>query len=74
MDEEEGTILTQRLGAGRKNSDNTFSGVLLGDWEGYVQDNHEVSKHTGVYGFDRGELSYGFMDNGIGFLGKSSRA
>ena len=31
MDEENGTIMSTMLGAGRKNSDNTFSGVLIGD-------------------------------------------
>ena len=31
LNEENGTILSTMLGAGRKNSDNTFSGVLIGD-------------------------------------------
>ena len=30
IDEENGTILSTMIGAGRKNPDNTFSGVLLG--------------------------------------------
>jgi hypothetical protein len=31
IDEENGTILATMLGAGKKNSDNQFSGVLIGD-------------------------------------------
>jgi hypothetical protein len=31
IDEENGIILSTMLGAGRKNDDNTFSGVLIGD-------------------------------------------
>jgi hypothetical protein len=32
IDEENGAILSTMMAAGRKNSDNTFSGVMLGDW------------------------------------------
>jgi hypothetical protein len=31
MDDTKGTILSTMLGAGKKNPDNTFSGVLIGD-------------------------------------------
>jgi hypothetical protein len=42
--------MAARLGAGRKNEDNTFSGVLLGDWQEKVEDKSVTM--TGVYGFD----------------------
>jgi hypothetical protein len=33
IDEDNGTILSTMVGAGFKNTDNTFSGVLMGDIE-----------------------------------------
>lgn len=44
-DEGTGTIMATVLGAGRKNEDNTFSGVLIGD----VQDNGDVTGGSHVY-------------------------
>jgi hypothetical protein len=32
MDEEEGTIVAPAIAAGKKNDNNTFSGVMIGDW------------------------------------------
>jgi len=29
-----------------------------------------VTKNTGVYGFNRGAMSYAFKDDGTGFIGK----
>jgi hypothetical protein len=37
IDEETGSILTPRIAAGKKNKDdNTFSGVMMGDWNDYA--------------------------------------
>lgn len=70
LDEEKGTILSAMLGAGRKNSNNTFSGVLIGDVKaGTGLDT--MQEATGVYGIHEGQLSYGLRDNGTGFIGKS---
>lgn len=72
LNEENGTILSTMLGAGRKNSDNSFSGVLIGDVEagtGY----DKTQKATGVYGIYKGQLSYGFRDDGTGFIGKAGQ-
>lgn len=70
LNEKDGTILSAMLGAGRKNSNNTFSGVLIGDVKaGTGLDT--MQKATGVYGIHEGQLSYGFRDNGTGFIGKS---
>ena len=44
-DEGTGTIMATILGAGRKNEDNTFSGVLIGD----VQDNADVTGGSHIY-------------------------
>lgn len=70
LNEKDGIILSTMLGAGRKNSNNTFSGVLIGDVKaGTGLDT--MQEATGVYGIHEGQLSYGFRDNGTGFIGKS---
>lgn len=78
VDKDENTILAKMIGAGSKNSENEFSGVIMGDWTDNLNaDNEGVSggssmlKHTGLYGFHEGETSFGFMDDGTGFIGKS---
>jgi hypothetical protein len=63
------TILSAMMGAGIKNSDNTFSGVLMGDVGVGAKDN---DIHTiGLYGFHEGAQSFGFKVDGTAFLGKS---
>ena len=65
IDEKNGTILSTMIGAGIKNPDNTFSGVLMGD----VRD--DAGSKIGLYGFDHGQQSYGFRVDGTAFIGKS---
>ena len=68
IDEKNGTILTTMLGAGRKNNQNQFSGVLIGD----VQDGTDLNESetlTGVYGFQNGIMTYGLKENGSAFFG-----
>lgn len=65
-----GTILAPRLVAGKKNGDNTFSGVVLGDWTPTNSDS-SLTAGTGLFGYDKGEQSYGFRDDGTAFIGKS---
>jgi hypothetical protein len=50
-----GTILAPRMAAGMKNDDNTFSGVVLGNWGSTNSDNSLTSGDTGLYGFDHGD-------------------
>lgn len=73
LDEETGTILAAAISAGKKNSDNTFSGVMLGDWSDQDVEG-SISKQTGVYGFHHGAMSYAFKEDGTAFIGKSSMA
>jgi hypothetical protein len=49
IDEENGTILATMLGAGKKDSNNKFSGVLIGDLQDGT-DNMNTTSLTGVYG------------------------
>ena len=69
INEENGTILSTMLGAGRKNGDNTFSGVLIGDiYTGTGQ--LEADTKTGVYGLHEGEISFALKEDGIATFGK----
>lgn len=65
-----GTIMAPRLVAGKKNTDNTFSGVMLGDWKPTASDS-SLTAGTGLYGYYHGEQSFGFREDGTAFIGKS---
>ena len=81
IDEKNGTILSSMVGAGRKNDDNQFEGVLMGDvglgsgaGVGFENGaNIGLSNQTGlgIYGFHEGAQSFGFNVDGTAFLGKS---
>lgn len=71
IDENNGTILSTMLGAGKK-VNNVFSGVLIGDIQGGLG-YQATERHTGVYGFSEGQMSFGFKDDGTAFIGKSGK-
>ena len=78
IDEDNNTILANIVGAGKKESDNSFSGVLMGEVENAdvptdTARNALQHPHTGLglYGFHQGEQSFGFNVNGTAFIGKS---
>jgi hypothetical protein len=64
INEKEGYIVAPAIAAGKKHDDNTFSGVMIGDWadkdEEYGGTAEEITKHTGLYGFHHGAISYAF--------------
>ena len=68
IDEEGNTIMSAMVGAGIKNSDNSFSGVLMGNVEGKTG---FAESGIGLYGFHHGGQSFGFNVDGTAFLGKS---
>ena len=70
IDEKNGTILSTMVGAGVKNSDNTFSGVLMGDVQNAADMN---ATGMGIYGFNHGEQSFNFSVDGTAFIGKAGR-
>lgn len=72
-DNDTGTIVASGFAAGRKEVDNTFSGVMLGDWSRTHQEHAVIAKNTGIYGFNHGAMSYAFKDDGTGFIGKDGR-
>lgn len=79
INEESGTILAPLIAAGRKNSDNSFEGIVMGDVARYgVETADSVtfnkghpSTGTGLYGFNQGAQSFGFLTNGTAFIGKA---
>ena len=68
INEKNGTILATMIGAGIKNSDNTFSGVLMGN---VTSSNAGVHSGIGLYGFHQNNQSFGFNVNGTAFIGKA---
>lgn len=70
IDENNGIILSSMIGAGIKNADNSFSGVLMGNIDQAIGDR---KTGLGIYGFHEGEQSFGFNSDGTAFLGKSGK-
>lgn len=71
IDEANGTIVAPAIAAGKKNYDNTFSGVMMGDWNRKTDTASELAEQTGIYGLNHGSVSYAFMEDGTAFIGKS---
>lgn len=69
INEDEGTILSRGLSAGKKDSENKFSGVILGDWSSNTA--QDISGKTGIYGLNHGQISYALTDDGKFLLGKA---
>ena len=77
INEDAGTILSTMVGAGKKEDDNSFSGVLMGEVsiaQTEVGKNDVFSTNhdgLGLYGFHHGAQSFGFNIDGTAFIGKS---
>lgn len=71
INEEEKYIYAPQVGAGRKDENNQFSGVVMGikanDWDGGIDSHGEVT--TGLYGFKEGVNTFGLMENGVAYFG-----
>lgn len=73
IDNANNAILAAKVAAGKKHDDNTFSGVMMGDWkgdDGRSSAEESITKNTGIYGFQKGVASFGFRDDGTAFIGK----
>lgn len=70
-------ILSAMMGAGSKNDENQFTGVLMGDigkaqgTEGDSPRNDETQ--FGLFGYHEGTQSFGFNTDGTAFIGKSGQ-
>lgn len=71
LDYDKGHIVAPAIAAGKKESDNTFSGVMLGDWSAQGGIESSIGTQTGLYGFQHGAMSYAFKEDGTAFIGKS---
>ena len=69
IDETNGTILSTMVAAGKKERNNTFSGVLMGDCSPSGSD--DSLRTTGLYGFRQGKQSFAFKEDGTAFIGES---
>ena len=73
INEANGTILSTMVGAGRKNENNTFSGVLMGDIKKGANFDEDNASGLGLYGLHEGAQSFHFGIDGTAFLGKAGR-
>ena len=73
INNDEGYILSPVIAAGKKENNNSFSGVMIGAWGKKAADNSVQKDATGVYGFNNGQLTYAFKEDGTAFIGKSNR-
>lgn len=73
VNEENGTIMGTMFGAGKKDVNNTFTGVLMGDIEAGAGLKDGNKSGIGLYGFHQSEQSFGFNIDGTAFIGKAGR-
>lgn len=71
-DNNTGIILAKGFSAGKKENDNTFTGVVIGDWS-KTDSNIQLTKDTGIFGFNHGAMSYALKDDGTAFFGKDGK-
>ena len=64
IDPEGNTILSQLIGAGVKNEDNSFSGILMG-----AVGKQAAAATTGIYGLSNGELRFKADEKGEFYVG-----
>lgn len=69
INHEKNYILSAMMGAGYKESDNSFSGVVMGK---LLTDYDSLTpKQTGLFGFQSGVQSFGFNVDGTAFIGRN---
>ena len=73
IDEKNGTILSTAVGAGKKETDNSFSGVLMGDIGKGMNFDSDNMSGLGIYGFNYGDQSFCLSVDGTAFFGKAGR-
>lgn len=73
INEANGTIMSTMVGAGKKNENNTFDGVLMGDIEQGANFDTNNASGLGIYGFNNGAQSFYLGIDGKAFFGKSGR-
>ena len=69
------TIMSAMLGAGKKDENNSFSGIVIGDLssniiEAEADENISSSTGIGLYGLSKGVISFSLTEMGIATFGK----
>ena len=67
--DEEGSILATTIGAGHKDNENRFTGIIMGD----VQTNSQQFSKTGLFGFNEGMLGFELNSKGELFIGTGDK-
>lgn len=70
IDSDNNFIGVAQIAAGKKENNNTFTGVLMGSF-GDGKADSSLSKNTGVYGYYQGKQVYALKDDGTATFGKS---
>ena len=70
IDNDNNFIGVAQIAAGKKENNNTFTGVLMGSF-GDSNADSSLSKNTGVYGYYQGKQVYALKDDGTATFGKS---
>lgn len=70
IDNDNNFIGVTQIAAGKKENNNTFTGVLMGSF-GDDKSDSSLSKNTGVYGYYQGKQVYALKDDGTATFGKS---
>lgn len=70
IDDNNNFIGVAQIAAGKKEDNNTFTGVLMGSF-GDGKADSSLSKNTGVYGYYQGKQVYALKDDGTATFGKS---
>ena len=73
IDEKNDIIMATMVGAGFKDDQNKFNGILMGYNKDEANQNNLYYNGTGLYGYNAGVKSFGFNINGYGFIGKTGR-
>lgn len=71
VDRDKNAVLAAQIVAGKKNEDNTFSGVILGNISSSGNVENQFSGTTGLYGYSKGGQSYALLEDGTAYFGKA---
>ena len=71
VDDQNNAVLAAQIVAGKKNEDNTFSGVILGNISSSGNVENQFSGTTGLYGYSKGGQSYALLEDGTAYFGKT---
>lgn len=66
VDSENNIIMSSTIAAGKKDDNNTFTGVIMGS---ISKAEDSVSAQTGIYGYSKGIMTYAFKEDGTAFIG-----